>query len=273
MSRIHIDPARCVHCNTCAEGCVLGIIDRATDTTFPHLLPELEELCLRCGHCEAFCPQDALVLEFLREQRHETPVPCGFIDPDSLILHLKLRRSVRQFKPEPVPRAILERILDAARYAPSGGNQQPVGWLVLTDAAEVRRVAGLTVEWMRTLPGTDHPLAPYAGFIIEKWDAGADPICYGAPHLVFAHLPRTGEVDDPTEGVIAMTHVDLAAPSFGLGACWAGFVKMACDGHAPLRDALALPGDRTVACALLLGVPRHPPLRIPGRNPTDVTWG
>ncbi|MBU1069319.1 nitroreductase, partial [Myxococcota bacterium] len=68
------------------------------------------------------------------------------------------------------------------------------------------------------------------------------------------------------------THVDLAAPSFGVGTCWAGFVKMAVDAFAPLQAALALTEDRSVGCAMLLGLPRHVVQCIPRRNPAEITW-
>jgi nitroreductase/NAD-dependent dihydropyrimidine dehydrogenase PreA subunit len=272
MPKLIIDENLCIRCHTCADGCVLGIIERSTDSTFPHHLAEMEELCLKCGHCEAFCPRGALVLDFLREEKIPPRPLDGKLTPDQLVPYLKKRRSVRQFTPDALPRGIVAGLLDAARYAASGGNQQPVQWLVVSGAAEVHKLAGLTIDWMRTLPGTDHPLAPYISFIVAKWDAGEDPICYRAPHLLFAHVPHFDTADGATEAVIAMTHVDLAAPAFGVGACWAGFVKMAVDAYAPLQAALALPEDRRIGCAMILGFPLHPVVCIPRRNPASITW-
>jgi len=39
----------------------------------------------------------------------------------------------RYFKPDPVPREVMRRALEAARFAPSGGNRQPVRFVVVTD--------------------------------------------------------------------------------------------------------------------------------------------
>ncbi len=272
MPKLLIDENRCIRCDTCADGCVLGIIERTTDATFPHISEGMEDLCLKCGHCEATCPRGALVLDFLREQKLPPRPQDGGITPENLVPYLKMRRSVRQFAPGRVPRDTITGLLDVARYAASGGNQQPVQWLVVSGDAEVRRIAELTIDWMRTLPGTDHPLAPYISFVIAKWDAGVDPICYRAPHLLFAHVPHFETSDGATEAVIAMTHVDVAAPAFGVGTCWAGFVKMAVDAYAPLQAALALPEDRRVGCAMLLGLPKHAAVCIPRRNPAGITW-
>ncbi|MBU1537660.1 nitroreductase family protein [Myxococcota bacterium] len=272
MSRLIINETSCIRCNTCAEGCVLGIIERAVAPAFPKIISEMEAFCLKCGHCEAFCPQEALVLDYLREEKIVCGTIDGVIEPRTLERYMKKRRSIRVFTDEHVPRETITGILDAARYAASGGNQQPVQWLVLSDPGEVRRVAGLTIDWMRSIIDTEHPLAPYAPFIIEKWDGGGDPICHGAPHLLFAHIPGTDGADDPTEAVIAMTHVDIAAPAFGVGTCWAGFVKMAADTYGPLQEVLTLPEGRRIGCAMMFGVPRHPVVSIPRRNPAVITW-
>jgi nitroreductase len=66
--------------------------------------------------------------------------------------------------------------------------------------------------------------------ILSSCDNGVNLICHKAPHLLFAHIPFE-PIDDPTEAIIALTHFDIAAPSFGIGTCWAGFFKMATDNY------------------------------------------
>jgi nitroreductase len=75
------------------------------------------------------------------------------------------------------------------------------------------------------------------------WDSGIDSICHNAPHLLFAHIPSES-IFGSTDAIIAITHFDIAAPSFGLGTCWVGFVEMAANAYKPLQDALALPVGR-----------------------------
>jgi len=143
---------------------------------------------------------------------------------------------------------------------------------VLSDPQEVRRVAERTIEWMRSLSGSSHPLAPYVGGVIAAWDAGLDLACYGAPHLVIAHVPTN---DEPLsiDAVIGIAHVDVLAPAFGVGACWAGFVSLAAlAGWAPLIETLALPEGRVFAYALLCGRPRFTSPGIPRRAPLRVEF-
>jgi nitroreductase/NAD-dependent dihydropyrimidine dehydrogenase PreA subunit len=272
MTAIIVDKALCTRCDICGTTCVMGIIEKATDSSIPVVRKDREAKCIRCGHCESFCPQQALTLDFLADEKLRIEPQDGLIAPRDLSLYMKKRRSIRHFTAQPVPKERIAEVIDVARYAASGGNSQPVEWLVIHDPSEVKRIASLTIDWMRTIRDTSHPFAPYASALVSEWDSGADPICRDAPHLLFTHLPRRGQNDDPTDAIIAMTYFDVAAPSFGIGTCWAGFVKLAVDAYKPMQDALALPEGRKAAHAMMFGYPRYAITSIPRRNPASVTW-
>jgi nitroreductase len=57
---------------------------------------------------------------------------------------IKSRRSVRKFNPEPVPGELIERVLEAGRWAPSGLNNQPWRFAVITDAGLRKEISTLT---------------------------------------------------------------------------------------------------------------------------------
>lgn len=267
MATISIDPDRCTGCGVCAAVCPGGVITAGDASGSPAAVPEREPFCIECGHCEAFCPSGALVRGANEQAGGE---PEG-IPPDVLGRYLKSRRSVRHYADEPVPRATVEAILDVVRYAPSGGNRQPVHWLVVHDPAEVRRLAGLAIDWMRHEAASEAPLMPPALLapLLAAWDRGEDRICRGAPHLIVAHVPDSSALVD---GIIALTWADAVAPAFGVGTCWAGFLMIAAARWPPLREALALPLGRTPAHALMCGYPQYRPARIPGRKPLELTW-
>ena len=84
------------------------------------------------------------------------------IDEDQAVQFLRSRRSIRFFKDEPPDKAVLQRLIEIARYAPTAGNGQLVEWLVMTDRAEIREVAGMVVDWMRNVLEKDpHSAPPY----------------------------------------------------------------------------------------------------------------
>ncbi len=63
-------------------------------------------------------------------------VPVG---PDAPILEvMATMRAMRRLKPDPVPRSMLEQLVEAATWAPSGGNEQNYEFVVVDDRAVMR---------------------------------------------------------------------------------------------------------------------------------------
>ena len=272
MTAILVDQDLCTRCGICSDVCPMGIIVPAQKED-PGAVPESHaEACIRCGHCEVFCPAGALTVNDRPAEKEPLPAGAGEIPGETLALYLKNRRSVRRFAKEPVPKEKILQVLDIARYAASGGNGQQVQWLVIHDKDDVHRLAGLTVDWMRTIKNSSHPMSGYVPGLIAAWDAGIDPICRGAPHLVVAHIPENNPVA-AVDAFIALTHFDIAAPAFGIGACWAGFLSMAARSYEPLKGALAIPAGREYSYSLFFGTPKYKTHGIPRRNPLKVTWG
>ncbi len=271
MEIILVDEDLCTRCGTCSAVCPMGIVDAADEDALPGVSEEKAGMCIACGHCEAFCPAQALLLNVRPEERAYVPAGAGTLSPGDLGIYLQKRRSVRRYTDTLVPRETILQVLDIARYAPSAGNGQPVQWLVVHDPAAVRKIAGLTVDWMKTLVGSSHPMSGYVPGLIGAWEAGHDVICRGAPHLLVAHIP---EENPPAsvDAIIALTHFDIAAPAFGIGTCWAGFVAMAAASHEPLRKELGIPAGRVSAYAMMFGYPEHAVHGIPRRKPLQVTW-
>lgn len=268
---ISVQSDSCTQCGICTRVCPMGIILPPDEVTIPKIARENESICINCGQCEAFCPSGALVVDLWQEHILEKAWSGEDITPSHLSWYLKSRRSIRQFKPEPVSKETITSLLDIARYAASGGNGQPVEWLVIHDPKEVREIGTLTIEWMKTLWKTDHPMSIYVPSLIARCDAGIDVICRGAPHLLIPHIQE----DNPmayTDGIIALTHFDIAAPAFGVGTCWAGFIAMAGRSYEPLKKLYNLPEGRIPLYALMFGYPKYTPLYIPVRKSLKVTW-
>jgi nitroreductase len=128
---------------------------------------------------------------------------------------IQARYSARAFKPDPVPQAKLEQVLEAARMAPTAANRQPFQLVVIHTAgreAELRRVYGR--EWF-----VQAPLVICAcGVLDQTW------------------VRRDGKSYNDVDVAIVMDHLILAAASVGLGTCWIG----AFDADAA-RQVLGLP--------------------------------
>lgn len=271
MTPILVDRDLCNHCGICSIVCTMSIIDNADENTPPKVHDEKAGMCIRCGHCEVHCPSHALTLNFLPDEKVKISSDVGAIVPEDIGVYLKKRRSVRHFTRDPVPKEKILEIFDIARYAASGGNRQSVQWLVVYDPRKVREIAGLTIDWMRTLLTSNHPMRRYLSMLIAAWDEGLDVICRDAPHLLIPHIPENNQLEQ-VNAIIALTHFDIAAPAFGIGTCWAGFVAGASREYSPLKKLLNLQEGRTAAYAMMFGHPKYKVYGIPRRKSLQVTW-
>jgi nitroreductase/Pyruvate/2-oxoacid:ferredoxin oxidoreductase delta subunit len=266
------DPARCKADGICVAECPTRIIELSLGDGTPKVAAELEEFCRNCGHCVAVCPHGAVSITGMATEQLPRVRQDWILGREQVTHFLRARRSIRTYTPQPVARDVLAGLLDVARYAPSASNRQPVRWLVIYEAGEVRRLAGLVVDWMRADLASQPPAAQRNTLrFIAGWDSGVDMICRGAPHIVIACGPENLPVS-ATDCAIALTYVELAAPSFGLGACWAGFFTAAARQWAPLQEALALPEGHTVCGAMMIGYPRYRYYRLPLRNEAHISW-
>jgi nitroreductase/NAD-dependent dihydropyrimidine dehydrogenase PreA subunit len=271
MTTILVDQDLCTRCGICSNICTMGLIDPADENTLPKMPVAKAGMCIHCGHCEVHCSTQALLLNDRPDEKVLLPSGAGTIAAENIVYYLKKRRSVRHFTKDPVPTEKILELLDIARYAASGGNGQPLEWIVVHDKKKVHRIAELTVAWMKTLIGSQHPMSGYVPFLLAAWDAGTDIICRDAPHLLFTHIP-VGNPIAQVDAIIALTHFDVAAPAHGIGVCWAGFVAGAAREYKPMQEYLGLPAGRVSAYALMFGTPEYKIYGIPRRKPLQVTW-
>jgi len=273
MSLFTIDREKCKHDFLCVADCPAKIIEVVDKDAPPQPIAGAEELCINCGHCVAVCPHAALSLKTMKPEDCP-PARRDFLPGLEQVEHFfRYRRSTRNYKDEPVEREKLSRLIDIARYAPSGHNLQPVHWLVIQDSKEVRRLAGIVIDWMRWMMREQPVIAAQWHFerVVEASELGLDRVLRGAPHLVVAH----GEASLPpaqVASIIALSYMELAALALGLGACWAGYFTTCANNYPPMKEALALPRGHTTFGGMMVGYPKLKYQRLPLRNEPRVTW-
>jgi len=272
MGLLGIDETKCKKDGLCARECPMVIIKLKEGDGFPEVVPGGEDTCNNCGHCVAICPHGAL--DHARVPREKSPLieKDLEINEDQAVQFLRSRRSIRSFKDQPVEREKLQRLIEIARYAPSGGNRQLVEWVVLTDPDTVQGIAEGTVAWMREVfEKTPQSVPPYFPFLLGQWDRGYNAVTWGAPVLVLASAPKeatTGMLDL----ALALSYFELAAPKLGLGTCWAGLVYGAIRGSAEVREAMGLPEGHPYYYPMMLGYTKPKYTRVPERNTPKITW-
>lgn len=268
-----IDLEKCNYCGICVEACGRKIIEMKSQDVVPTLVAGADELCNNCGHCVAVCPPGALSRQTMK------PEDCPPIQKDLLISakqaeqFLRSRRSIRNYQDKPVGRHTLSKLIQIAGYAPSAHNARPVHLLVIEYSTEVRRLAGEVIDWMRLVIKDSPSLAEalHLDRVVEFWESGKDPICRNAPHLIIAHAPEIGGM--PHEDcILALAYLELAAPTLGLGATWAGYIMAAIVFHPPFTEALNLPEGHKGFGAMMVGYHKFKYLRLPLRSSPTVTW-
>ncbi|MFC1858429.1 nitroreductase family protein [Thermodesulfobacteriota bacterium] len=273
MSLFEVDQEKCKRDGICVDECPMGIIEIKGREAFPTPVNAADELCIDCGHCVAVCPHGAF------SHSNMTPEQCPDVHMDLLlnapqIEHLlRSRRSIRNYKTKTVEREVLTQLINIARYAPSGHNAQPVRWLVIYDTVELRKLAGLVIDWMRHLLEKNDPLALALNMsrAVAAWEAGQERICRGAPHVIVTHAPKK-ERTAPQACTIALTYLELASPSFGLGACWAGYFNVAANFWPPMQESLGLPEGHVSFGAMMVGYPKYTYHRLPLRKKPSIQW-
>jgi len=271
MPLFTIDADKCNRDGLCAAECPAGcIVFEQDQLPVPH--KKKFAYCIECGHCMAVCLNNAFQLQRFADPAFRKDRALN-ISHDQVVQFMKARRSVRAFRNEPLGRQVLEDLLDITQYAPSGHNARPVRWAVAATPEKVRGVAEATVNWMRAEveAKTERAVSLHLAGVVRAWDEGTDLVCRHAPALAVAHGPLRG-VTPMEDGIIAVSHLELAATGVGFGACWCGYVLMALKGDESFRLSLGIPKSSMVCGALMLGKPVRRFSFIPPRPKAEVNW-
>lgn len=147
------------------------------------------------------------------------------------------RRTIRRFRPEPVARELLERLVDAGRLAPSAANLQPLEFIVVDGTGPRAEI---------------FPCLKWAAYIAPEGDPkpGEEPAAY----VVTLANTKVREMMFEYDVGAAMENMILAALAEGVGSCWLLSID-----RDKLRQVLGVPEVFRVDSVLALGYPAEEP--------------
>ncbi len=162
----------------------------------------------------------------------------------SVLKVIKERRSVRRYKGDPIPEDMLLRVLEAARYSPSGKNLQPWKFILVKDKGLKRKLAKASVG---------------QSFIAE---APLVVVACGFPDNCYSRMGNYMK-SWPVDVAIAIEHLILQAHEEGLGTCWIGAFE-----EREVKAILNIPDSVKVLALTPIGYPDEVPVSR-GRKSLD----
>jgi nitroreductase/ferredoxin len=283
----------CKKCGLCAEVCPNQIMEWVEGKE-PTFRADRLSLCFQCGHCMAVCPTRSIIAGGLSYEMDFFELPLGGLGECDFFNFISSRRSVRNFQDKPVPKEMLQRIIQGVTLAPMGFPPHKVEVTVAQNRAIIKKALphlmklyGDLNKWMKNplvrflmkkkmKPETfktiqNHILPAMEKGLPEMKEKGTDIFTRGAPALLLFHAPRDSE--NHTEDVqVALTYGLLAAHSLGLGATAIGLIPPAVERNQELRKLFQVPKDNEVLASMIVGYPKVTFQRGIRRGLPKVTW-
>jgi nitroreductase len=165
---------------------------------------------------------------------------------ESILDIIKKRRSVRRYQDRALPRETIDAVLEAARYAPSARDLQPLEYRVITDKSLIARLSeGIAAAVARE----GLPL---------KGPPGRKPdFFYGAPLLIIVTGPKDNRWC-ASDAALAVENIMLYAASIDLGSCFIGMARFI-ERDEALMNEIKIPAERGVVAAVICGYPAETP--------------
>ena len=248
MNPILVNEEKCVGCELCVKDCPSSYLYIENGKAHTNTGG-----CLECGHCYAICPQAAITMTNY-DCPEEAAVPMTEIPSDTLLSAMKSRRTVRQFTDQAVEQEKIDKILEAGRYSPTGGNSQNVSYTILGSRQD--EAEAICVDLFRK--GTSLPRRFKA--FAERFNITDNFFFKGAPLVIL--VSSRSSVD----AGLASSYMEIMAESLGLGVLYSGFFVMCSRLSRKLRKLIGLPRGHKVVTCMVIGYPAVKYRRIAPRK-------
>ena len=179
---------------------------------------------------------------------------------------IRNRRSVRSYKPDPIPKEVLKKIIEAGNMAPTGVRRQPWRFVVVENPEFKRELRQATLKF---LEGPLNEIPKLWKFMRSRFE---EPIYHSAPVILFVIGTATRWKDtEATDCALVSQNIMLAACSLGIGSCMVGLGRMGLTDDPEIVEALELKEGETLYQPIVLGYPDQYP-EPPRKKPPVVKW-
>ena len=184
---------------------------------------------------------------------------------------IKTRRSVREFEKKPIPREVMETIVQAGIWAPSSMNGQPWRFVVVSDPTELKSVAHEAKIELSNYLKTPEAEVKYGKENCARFmprAEGEDELFYGASAIVF--VISTNLENNHFDHGLASQNMMLCAHGLGIGSCPIGLAEPL-NQSKKVKKLFGLKPSERIVIALVFGYPAEKP-HATERNFEVVKW-
>lgn len=324
-----VDPEKCNGCGRCVLACPVQLLEVENKISKSNERYDVFR-CLTCENCAVVCPQNAITIE--KDYR----VPRGFWKNEHLFegtktfpepLGLKERRNFEEFKDEltgveqviyqrrsnrifrkkQVAPEMIHRIIEAGRFAPSAGNNQPWKFIVVQNPEvlnELNRRSKKILRFFSKLcmpgPWMDKKTPGDKNADLKRWQkillwilvwfVGGDadqrahgglnavtsdpdfPIFFNAPTMILLLADKRAIGGTELDLGICAQNMVLTAHSLGLGTCYVDLITKAVVFDRKFKKKFGITYPFEIVTSLAIGYPRGEIDGIVRREPPRVKW-
>jgi Nitroreductase len=166
---------------------------------------------------------------------------------------IRRRRSIRKYRSEQISDDELSKIIEAGRYAPSGGNNQTSHFVVIQNEEILQKLKRLALEEFSKMEVTEDTYKSLKSAILRSKTGNYD-FTYHAPTLVVAANVR-GYGNAMADCAVALENMMLVATSINIGSCWVNQLKWLADNDIIKKymESLGIPKSEVVCGGIILG--------------------
>ncbi len=323
-----VDPEKCTGCGRCAEACPIQLTEIVDKKARPNLRYD-HFRCIGCENCMAVCPRGAIRIEgdyrvekgfwknadlFEGGKTWPEPLPGSrdrkFSEYEKELTETERviykRRSVRLFQKKPVSRELIKRVIEAGRFSPSAGNNQPWKFVVIDNPKVIdeidilcRKVCRFGTFLMLPKAWREKRTPGDRGARLSLWQklflpvfvrlnpGETDPRARGginsvasdpkyhtffhAPALIIVLADKRGVGSIELDSGICGQNIVLAAHSLGLGTCYVAIIT-ALRFFPKYRKKLGISDQWKIVTSICLGYPLGKVDNVVEREQARINW-
>ena len=268
---ITIDESKCIGCGLCAKDCFTKDIE-----VIENKAKSKKIRCIECGHCIAVCPKNAIILEnYPMSEILEYEKGRFELDENQYLKSLKYRRTIRQFSKKQVEIEKIEKVIEAGRYSPTGGNQQNVSYCVVRDDIEplrnmaideLNKIGNLSDEEKEKLNISWYGDMWKQMYLDYHDQNRKDGLFFDAGTVILVLS------ESVQSACIAAAHMETMVYAQGLGMLYSGFFTRAVAHSKEMKEYLKLKQGQEVFACLVIGYPSIKYQRTVPRKEAKIVW-